>query len=319
MDNYEILNRSYGEGAFGVVMKGKNKTTGEIVALKKIRIKKQELNTFPKKALEELKALQMCSHKNVLGLLDYFPLGSSIVLVMEFCETDLSTILKSNEFQLSEAHIKCYLKQLLEGLAYMHSKNLLHRDIKPANLLINKEGILKIGDFGLATLYLGSDKKYSHQVASRWYRAPELLYGSQTYSFSVDLFATGLVFGEMINNAPLIIGESDIDQLTKVIKTFGNPEDEWKGIKELPDFNKINFPKFKKIKTKDLLPNASELAIDLFEKLVRYDPKARITAKEALLHGYFFSKPYPVDPKKLKLFYPKIKLKDTTFNFDIFD
>ena len=172
MERYTILER-IGEGTFGVVLKAKNLETGETVALKKIRVKKNELNDLPRNALSELKALQMLSDcPYVVRLNDHFAHGSNLILCLEYMKTDLSMILRKSPRSLKESHVKTYLKMLLRGIHYCHSNDIIHRDIKPANLLISPSGELKLGDFGLATVYVGPQKSYSHQVATRWYRAP---------------------------------------------------------------------------------------------------------------------------------------------------
>ena len=157
-------------------------------------------------------------------LYDVFPQGLGFVLVFEFMVSDLSEIIKDASRPLTEPEIKSYTLMLLKGVAFLHKQEIMHRDLKPANLLISAEGRLKIADFGLSRIYKrDDDRQYSHQVATRWYRAPELLYGARNYTEGVDLWAVGCIFGELLNNCPLFPGENDIDQLGIVIKNLGTP------------------------------------------------------------------------------------------------
>ncbi len=148
-----------------------------------------------------------------MKLFEVFPRGANLILVLEFMKTDLARILRNLRKPLPESHVKTYAQMMLRGIEHCHAMNIVHRDIKPANLLISPTGELKLGDFGLATVYVGNHKSYSHQVATRWYRAPELLYGSRSYNQKVDLWSAGCVIAEMLNHSPLFAGENDIDQL----------------------------------------------------------------------------------------------------------
>jgi cell cycle related kinase len=312
MEKYNILER-LGEGAFGVVLKAKVIATGQTVALKKIRIRKSELEELPRNVLSELKSLQQLSEcRNVVKLVDYFVHGSSLVIVLEFMQTDLSKVLKRTQKPLQESHIKSFLRMVLKGVVYCHSNNIMHRDIKPANMLISPSGELKLGDFGLATVYVGPHKPYSHQVATRWYRSPELLYGSQTYDHKVDIWAIGCIFAEMLNHCPLFPGENDIDQLHRVLKILGTPSEEnWPGVSSLPDFKKITFPDIKKIELRELIPNASNIALDLLQSLLCFDSNKRFSATQALAHDYFYTHPLPVHFSELEIDFPvKEKVAD---------
>ncbi|KAL9655063.1 hypothetical protein ABK040_008845 [Willaertia magna] len=301
MEDYTVVSR-IGEGTFGVVLKAVRKVDGRVIALKKIRIRKQEFDDFPKNVIREAKSLQHVDHCNVVKLYDVFVSGSSLVLALEFMRTDLSKLIKAQRKALSESHIKCIMLMLFKGLHHCHSNNIMHRDIKPANLLFDENGELKLGDFGLATLYTGKDQTYSHQVATRWYRAPELCFGSRSYDFKVDIWAAGCVMAELYNLSPLFAGENDIDQLYQVLTILGIPsESNWPGVSKLPDYGKITFSHVKVKKLQDLIPNASDLAIDLMEQLLQFDTDKRYSAKQALSHPYFFVDPLPEDFSELKL------------------
>mmetsp|Transcript_3726 Transcript_3726/g.5509 ORF Transcript_3726/g.5509 Transcript_3726/m.5509 type:complete len:347 (+) Transcript_3726:38-1078(+) len=299
MENYVILDERIGEGTFGTVMKGKHLKTEEIVALKQIRIKHSELKQgeLPKAALNEARTLEhVKGHPNILGIHDIFAYGSAMIVALDFAKTDLAKVMKECKRPLSESTIKCFLRQILRGIAHCHKHNVMHRDIKPANILVSPTGQLKIGDFGLATVYMGPQQTYSHCVATRWYRAPELLYGSITYDPKVDIYAIGCIFVEMLNGCPLFPGDSDIDQLRRVITAFGvQNEESWPGVSKLPDYDKILFDRnTKPMSWSELVPNASPQARDLLSHLCVCDPAKRYSAKEALLHPYFYSEPLPI-------------------------
>ncbi|XP_057346196.1 cyclin-dependent kinase 20 isoform X3 [Manis pentadactyla] len=237
MDQYCILGR-IGEGAHGIVFKAKHVETGEIVALKKVALRRLG-DGISSQALREIKALQE-----------------------------------------------------MEDSPY---------DLKPANLLISASGQLKIADFGLARV-LSPDGSclYTHQVATRWYRAPELLYGACQYDQGVDLWAVGCILGELLNGSPLFPGENDIDQLCCVIRILGTPSRQvWPEITELPDYNKISFKDQAPMPLGELLPDAPPQALDLLGHFLRYPPRQRIAASQALLHPYFFTAPLPDHPSEL--------------------
>lgn len=298
MDKYTVLGR-VAEGAHGIVLKARNIQTGETVAMKRVPLKKLE-NGIPNSALREIKTLRMIDSENVVKLLDVFPHGSGFVLVFEYVFTDLAEVLRTVKERLKSSQVKGYLKMLLQGVAYCHNIGVIHRDLKPANLLISTSGQLKIADFGLARVMVKEGERlYSHQVATRWYRAPELLYGSRQYDEGVDLWSVGCIFGEMLNHSPLFPGENDIDQLCIVMRTLGTPsEDTWPGLTALPDYNKIMFPEMKSIPVEEVVPDANSDAVDLLKQFLIYPSKQRIAASEALVHPYFFTLPLPCSLKE---------------------
>ncbi|KYN34362.1 Cell division protein kinase 20 [Trachymyrmex septentrionalis] len=293
MDKY-IINGQIGEGAQGLVLKAHDSSRDQEVALKKILIKKIE-GGLPTSIIREVKSLQQLKHPYVVELLDAFPNGLDFIMVFEYMPTGLWEVLRDFEISLTLAQIKTYMKMLLEGIAYVHGKNIMHRDLKPANLLISEKGILKIADFGLSRLmWKDGTKPYSHQVATRWYRAPELLYGARYYTFAIDIWSIGCIFGEMLNTSPLFPGETDIEQLAIVLKYLGSPTSEsWPELTSLPDYNKITFPYHKSTSWENIIQDAQPEAIDLIRQILIYNSSKRLTAEQALCHTYFYSKPYP--------------------------
>ncbi|XP_012058341.1 PREDICTED: cyclin-dependent kinase 20 [Atta cephalotes] len=293
MDKY-IINGQIGEGAQGIVLKAHDSSRDQEVALKKILIKKIE-GGLPTSIIREVKSLQQLKHPYVVELLDAFPNGLDFIMVFEYMPTGLWEVLRDFEISLTLAQIKTYMKMLLEGIAYVHGKNIMHRDLKPANLLISAKGILKIADFGLSRLmWKDGTKPYSHQVATRWYRAPELLYGARYYTSAIDIWSIGCIFGEMLNTSPLFPGETDIEQLAIVLKYLGSPTSEsWPELTSLPDYNKITFPYHKSTSWENIIQDAQPEAIDLIRQILIYNSSKRLTAEQALCHTYFYSKPYP--------------------------
>ncbi|VDL99315.1 unnamed protein product [Schistocephalus solidus] len=274
-------------------------TSSDLVALKKIPLRKLD-EGIPNTALRyqeiflfifsEIKALQIIGvHPNIVRLRDVFSHGLGFVLVFDFMLTDLSEVLRNAERPLSVETVKSYMLMLLKGVAYMHANSIMHRDLKPANLLIDSKGILKIADFGLARVYsTENNRPYSHQVATRWYRAPELLYGARNYSLSVDLWSVGAIFGEMLNNSPLFPGENDIEQLWFVIRVLGTPtEESWPGLRNLPDYNKISFTNCKPVAFEDVILEASPLALDLLKKFLCYEPSRRVMAEKVTVFAFY--------------------------------
>ncbi|CAH1785058.1 unnamed protein product [Owenia fusiformis] len=302
MDQYTILGR-VGEGAHGIVFKAKHIESGALVALKKVPLKKLD-DGIPSAALREIKALQEIEDNPfVVKLREVFPHGTGFVLVFDYMLSDLAEVIRNIERPLSEAQIKSYMQMLLKGVAYCHENNIMHRDLKPANLLISSKGHLKIADFGLARVFQNdTGRLYSHQVATRWYRAPELLYGARKYDEGCDLWAVGCIFGEMLNSSPLFPGENDIEQLCCVLRILGTPNEKiWPGMSELPDYNKISFPENPPIPMEEVLPDASKEALSLLKKFLVYPSTKRISAKEALLDPYFFTEPLPAHHSELPI------------------
>ncbi|KAF5762744.1 putative protein-serine/threonine kinase CMGC-CDK-CDK7 family [Helianthus annuus] len=286
-----------GEGTYGVVYKAIDTKTGQTVAIKKIRLGKQKEGVnFT--ALREIKLLKELKDPNIIELIDAFPHKGNLHLVFEFMETDLEAVIRDRNIVLSPTDIKSYLQMTLKGLAFCHKKWVLHRDMKPNNLLIGPRGQLKLADFGLARIFGSPDRRFTHQVFARWYRAPELLFGAKQYGPGVDVWAAACIFAELLLRRPFLQGSSDIDQLGKIFAAFGTPKaSQWPDMIYLPDYVEYQFVPGQPLKT--LFPMASDDALDLLSKMFAYDPKARISAQQALEHRYFSSGPPPTEPALL--------------------
>ncbi|CDO98389.1 unnamed protein product [Coffea canephora] len=304
-----------GEGTYGVVYKAIDTKTGQTVAIKKIRIGKQKEGVnFT--ALREIKLLKELKDPNIIELIDAFPHKGNLHLVFEFMETDLEAVIRDRNIVLSPADIKSYLQMTLKGLAFCHKKWVLHRDMKPNNLLIGPRGQLKLADFGLARIFGSPDRRFTHQVFARWYRAPELLFGAKQYGPSVDIWAAACIFAELLLRRPFLQGNSDIDQLGKIFAAFGTPKpSQWPDMIYLPDYVEYQYVPGQPLRT--LFPMAGDDALDLLSKMFNYDPKARISAQQALEHRYFSSGIPPTEPALLPRPPPKkesVTSKGSDFN-----
>lgn len=292
-----------GEGQFATVYKAKDtEDDNRIVAVKKIKLgnRVEAKDGINRTALREIKLLQELHHENIIGLLDVFGQKSNISLVFDFMETDLEVIIKDNTIVLTQSHIKAYMIMTLKGLEYLHSQWILHRDLKPNNLLMDSFGVLKIGDFGLAKSFGSPSREYTHQVVTRWYRSPELLFGSRLYGVGVDMWAVGCILAELLLRVPFLPGDSDLDQLSKIFETLGTPKEiEWPGMTALPDY--ISFKDFPGFPLKECFTAASDDLLQVLSGLLRYNPGTRASAAQTLQMKYFGSPPHPTPCQKLPL------------------
>ncbi|KAM7067121.1 cyclin-dependent kinase 3 isoform 2-T2 [Molossus nigricans] len=288
MDVFQKVEK-IGEGTYGVVYKAKNKETGQLVALKKIRLD-LETEGVPSTAIREISLLKELKHPNIVRLLDVVHSEKKLYLVFEFLSQDLKKFMDSTPVSELPLHlVKSYLFQLLQGVNFCHSHRVIHRDLKPQNLLINELGAIKLADFGLARAFGVPLRTYTHEVVTLWYRAPEILLGSKFYSTAVDIWSTGCIFAEMVTCKALFPGDSEIDQLFRIFRTLGTPcEATWPGVTQLPDY-KGSFPKWTRKGLEDVVPNLEPEGKDLLMQLLQYDPGQRISAKGALAHPYFLS------------------------------
>ncbi|KAG1699776.1 Cyclin-dependent kinase 2 [Phytophthora capsici] len=288
MERYQRIEKggSIGEGTYGVVYKSRDLKTKEVVALKRIRLETED-DGIPSTALREISVLRELEHPNIVRLLDCLQEDGKLFLVFEFMDKDLKRFMEHKLGRLEPAQTKSFLYQLLKGLAFSHSRGIMHRDLKPQNLLVNNTGELKIADFGLARAFSLPIKKYTHEVVTLWYRAPEILLGQEIYSPPVDIWSVGVIFAEMVAKKPLFPGDSEIDQLYRIFRTFGTPnEASWPGVTKLRDYAPT-FPKWRKKDMRELFPLLDESGRNLLESMLQYDPSSRISAKEALRHPFF--------------------------------
>jgi len=284
MEKYQKIEK-IGEGTYGVVYKARNRVSGELVALKKIRLEAED-EGIPSTAIREISILKELQHPNIVRLHDVIHTEKKLTLVFEYLDQDLKKYLDSSD-GLDAHTIQSSLFQLLRGIAFCHDRRVLHRDLKPQNLLINKDGELKLADFGLARAFGIPVRSYTHEVVTLWYRAPDVLMGSRKYSTPVDLWSVGCIFGEMASSRPLFPGTSDHDQLMRIFKLLGTPNEEtWPTMVDLPEY-KSDFPVYDQVSLASIAPKLDPDGLDLLTQMLRYDPAQRISAKAAMSHPYF--------------------------------
>lgn len=278
-----------GEGTYATVYKGKNKISGETVALKEIHLDPEE--GAPSTAIREISLMKELKHPNILRLQDVIHTENKLTLVFEYMDQDLKKLMdaaaRSNLGALDVNTIKSFMYQLLRGIAYCHDNRVLHRDLKPQNLLINKLHQLKLGDFGLARAFGIPVNTFSNEVVTLWYRAPDVLLGSRMYSTSIDIWSAGCIMAEMYTGRPLFPGTTNEDQLQKIFRLMGTPSEQtWPNISQLPEYKppQVVFPPQH---ISQFLPSIESSGLDLLNRMLQYQPQMRISAKDALNHAYF--------------------------------
>lgn len=287
MEQYEKVEK-IGEGTYGVVYKARDRLTNETIALKKIRLEAED-EGVPSTAIREIALLKEMQHGNIVRLQDVVHADRRLYLVFEYLDLDLKKHLDTSPHIAQDRMImKSYMYQILQGVAYCHAHRVLHRDLKPQNLLIDRQtNSLKLADFGLARAFGIPVRTFTHEVVTLWYRAPEILLGSNHYGTPVDIWSVGCIFAEMLNQRPLFPGDSEIDELFKIFRVIGTPNEEsWPGVSQLPDY-KTSFPQWTAKDYQSIVPTLEKSGIDLLSKMLCLDPSKRVTAREALEHEYF--------------------------------
>jgi cyclin-dependent kinase-like len=220
MDKYERLHK-IGEGAYGEVFKCVHRATGEAVAIKRFTDSDEDPN-IRKMCTRELGMLKKLRHGNLVNLLEVFRRRKRLHLVFEYCDHTLLNELETHKRGMAEGDIQRISWQILQGVDYCHRNGVIHRDVKPENILICKNGVVKLCDFGFARNLTGPGGHYTDYVATRWYRSPELLVGDVQYGPPVDVWAVGCVFAEMLTGQAIWPGRSDVDMLYHIRRTLGN-------------------------------------------------------------------------------------------------
>ncbi|KAF9086273.1 negative regulator of the PHO system [Mortierella sp. AD031] len=286
MERYQSLEK-IGEGTYATVFKGKNRSNGDAVALKEIRLDSEE--GAPSTAIREISLMKELRHPNIVRLHDVIHTENKLTLVFEYMDQDLKKYMDQhgNRGALGPIVIKAFMYQLLKGVAFCHDNRVLHRDLKPQNLLINRKGELKLGDFGLARAFGIPVNTFSNEVVTLWYRAPDVLLGSKTYSTSIDIWSAGCIMAEMYLGRPIFAGSNNQDELMKIFKVMGTPTEEtWPGVSKLSEYRK-DFPYYPPKPLSTVVPMIDTFGMDLLLQMLIYQPQKRITAKDALNHVYF--------------------------------
>ncbi|XP_062622190.1 extracellular signal-regulated kinase 2-like isoform X3 [Saccostrea cucullata] len=292
---YEIKKR-LGKGAYGIVWKAVDRRTGEVVAVKKI-FDAFRNQTDAQRTFREIMFLQeFGDHNNIIKLHNVIKAENDrdIYLVFEFMETDLHNVIKRGSI-LKDVHKRYIMYQLFKATKYLHSGNVIHRDQKPSNILLDSECVVKVCDFGLARslTQIGvdaetGDPNLTEYVATRWYRAPEILLASHRYTKGVDMWSLGCILGEMLGGKPLFPGSSTLNQIEKIMSTIPLPsKEDIDSIKSAYGASILEKATLKSKKSlEELLPDAPKDGIDLLKRLLLFNPDKRITADEALRHPY---------------------------------
>jgi len=286
-----------GQGSFGIVCAARDeRATDESmqnVAIKKISLK-DAADLQWKRTVREIRLMRHFDNENILAIKDIFELPSqddfdAVYFVTEMMDTDLYRIIRSSQ-ELSDDHIQLILFQILRGLKYIHSAHVIHRDLKPSNLFINKDVLLKIADFGLARVAHPEDNfdGFTQYVATRWYRAPEVILSWKQYTNAIDIWSVGCIFAELLMRKPLFQGKNHIEQVECIFQVLGTPSEEDLACIASSHARRfvLNLGQKPRVDLRTLAPNASPLALDLMEKMLIFNPSKRISVNDALNHPY---------------------------------
>ncbi|ETW02588.1 CMGC/CDK protein kinase [Aphanomyces invadans] len=304
------LHEEIGRGTYGVVYEARHNVSGNKVAIKRL------LPRHDASSSDEVGVMQrLAGAPHILQLQEVlheqYQHEPTTFIVSEFMESDLETVIRATDAlpQLSLPQIKSYLRMTIQGLAECHARHIIHRDVKPNNILLGSNGNAMLADFGMAVVVpelaarATSTWTLSFQVVTRAYRAPELLFGLKQYDTSVDMWAVGCLFGELFLRRVWFDGASDIDQLNRIFRALGSPDEQhWSAAKTLPFF--LEFAPTSPPSLVTQFPTLPATGIDLLSKLLRLDPTARISAADALAHPFFAESPLALDAALLPMVTP---------------
>ncbi|XP_031122107.1 probable serine/threonine-protein kinase At1g09600 isoform X1 [Ipomoea triloba] len=296
-----------GQGTYSTVFRARDITNDEIVALKKVKF----VNVDPESVrfmAREICILRRLDHPNVLKLkaMAISRISGHLSLVFGYMEHDLSGLATAHGSKFTEPQIKCYMQQLLLGLEHCHGRGVLHRDIKGANLLVDYNGVLKIGDFGLANYFQPDQKQQplTSRVVTLWYRAPELLLGATAYGVAIDMWSVGCIIAELFAGKPIMPGTTEVEQMHKIFKLCGSPSEEYWQNSRLPHATTFRPQKPYRRRITETFKDVPRSALALIDTLLSVEPDKRGTAASALNSKFFTTKPLPSDPSTLPKYPP---------------
>ena len=291
MNKYQII-KIIGDGTYGQVYEGINKETNKKVAIKKL---KNKMSSWEDCILQnEVRFLRKLNHENVVKLLEVIrEQNSDVSYIFEYCDCNLFQFIENHRKQkmfISEMKIRNIIYQIVCGVKYLHSCNIMHRDLKPENILmIINNNLIKIADFGTAKeIPEYKNNSLTDYVCTRWYRAPECTLKSTNYNEKIDVWAIGCIMAELYTLKPLFPGIDEFDQLNKILKIVGTPEyNEWPEGYALVQKLNIRLPNYNKSNLKQYVFNANDDAIDFLEFIFQLNPDKRPSCSELLKHPYF--------------------------------
>ncbi|OAY66996.1 putative serine/threonine-protein kinase, partial [Ananas comosus] len=283
-DSFQKLAK-IGTGTYSNVYKAREVGSGRVVALKKVRCEAAEAESVRFMAREIAALRRVGSHPNVVRLegIVVSRVSHSLYLVFEYMEHDLAGLAATPAVAFSEPQVKCYMRQLLSGMAHCHARGVLHRDVKCSNLLLNNEGVLKIADFGLAATFdPRRPRPMTSRVVTLWYRAPELLLGATHYGVGVDLWSAGCILAELLAGKPILPGRTEVEQLHRIFKLCGSPSEKYWKKSKLPHATIVKPQQPYKCCIAETFKDFPQSSISLIKKLLSIDPSERGTAADAL-------------------------------------
>eukprot|EP00933_Yihiella_yeosuensis_P017147 TRINITY_DN14401_c1_g3_i6.p1 TRINITY_DN14401_c1_g3~~TRINITY_DN14401_c1_g3_i6.p1 ORF type:complete len:412 (-),score=60.49 TRINITY_DN14401_c1_g3_i6:92-1327(-) len=306
VQRYRKLNR-IDEGTYGVVYRACDTETGEIVALKQLKVNAAKSEDgFPISSLREISLLLKFSHPNIVRCREVVMGNTSnhIFMVMEYVEHELKVLIGKHSFAVAD--MKCLLLQILSAVGHLHERWVVHRDLKTTNILLNSSGVLKVCDFGLARHIGDPLRPYTQRVQSLWYRAPELLLGARRYTGAVDVWSVGCIFAELILRRPVFEGKAEVHQLGLIFALTGVPNEEsWPGCEKLSSWKladsiKTTLPRWRVVFPEE--GNLSDVGLEMLQSLLECCPEHRSTAPVAREHPYFSESPQPHEPGMMPTF-----------------
>ncbi|XP_012524644.1 cyclin-dependent kinase-like 4 [Monomorium pharaonis] len=292
MEKYENI-EIVGEGSYGLVMKCKHRKSGQIVAIKKFLETEEDIQV-QKMAFREIRMLKKLHHENLVNMIEVFRRRKRLYLVFEYLDHTVLNELEENENGLGWEKSRRYIFQILRGLDFCHNHRIMHRDVKPENVLVSPNGVIKLCDFGFARYVSGPNESCTDYVATRWYRAPELLVGDSRYGREIDVWAAGCIYAEMVTGKPLFPGDSDVDQLYRIMKVLGPLSGKQPANSSGKHIILLRHAKpdetvgsARSTTLRDLFSTWTPVAIDFLTQCLRIDPTVRPKCLVLLQHPFF--------------------------------